>query len=58
MRTLKVMPLTLTSQKSRAMQIRGVKGDAAGVYCKPLATNKMRRVFIKKQDVLLLNSSA
>ena len=34
--------LSLTLQKSRMLQIPGVKGAAVVDYCKPLTTQKMR----------------
>ena len=33
---------TLTLQKSRALYIQGVKGEAVTVYCEPLATKEMQ----------------
>ena len=33
--------LTLTLQKSRMPQVRGVKGEAVVIYCEPLATKEM-----------------
>ena len=33
--------LTLTLQKSRMAQVRGVKGKAAVIYCEPLTTKEM-----------------
>jgi hypothetical protein len=33
---------TLTLQKSRVLQIRGVKGEAVVLYCEPLTTKEMR----------------
>ena len=32
---------TLTLQKSRVLQIRGVKGEAVVIYCEPLTTKEM-----------------
>ncbi len=33
--------LTLTLQKSRMPQVRGVKGEAVVIYCEPLTTKEM-----------------
>jgi len=33
---------TLTMQKSRVLQIQGIKGAAVVIYCKPLTTLEMR----------------
>ncbi len=40
--SLKVRLFTLTLQKSRVLQIQGVKGAAVVIYRKPLTTLEMR----------------
>jgi len=38
----KMEECTLMLQKSRVLQIRGVKGEAVVLYCEPLTTKEMR----------------
>jgi hypothetical protein len=37
-----LQPFTLTLQKSRLLQIQGVKGAAVVIYCKPLTMLEMK----------------
>jgi hypothetical protein len=41
--------LTLTLQKSRVLQIQGVKGEAVVLYCEPLTTKEMRCPWLSRR---------